>query len=215
MTGVTDWTLSVFYTRIDGPPVMELKKMKWTYPFYTSYAATFARPVEFIGSILSGEVVLNAGKAYQAGAGPTTDIKDRDVFISALGLDKNIQIPWLSRINKGVSLISNITWYHYKMLDHDSDIKWDPGSNLNKHDQSSWDKLSIKLQTSFFDHTLLTGISATYDMSNGGTDFVARLLYFPGDHWFYEISYQQINEQSHNYENNTGNQVIFNIRYEF
>ena len=212
MTGVTDWTLSVFYTRIDGPPVLEVKKGEWTYPFYTSYAATFARPVEFIGSILSGEVVLNAGKAYQSGGGPTTDIKDRDVFISAIGLDKNIQIPWLSRINKGVSLISNITWYHYKVLDHDKGISWESGQP-----GSSWDKISTKLQTSFFNHTLLTGISATYDCTTGGSDFVARLLYFPVDHWFYEISYQQLNE-SEKYtqgNSNVGNQVIFNIRYEF
>jgi hypothetical protein len=213
MTGVTDWTLSAFYTRIDGPPVLDAVKGEWEYPFYTSYAATFARPVEFIGSILSGEVVLNAGKNYNTF--DRSEIKERDVFISAIGLDKNIQIPWLSKINKGVSLITNITWYHYKMLDHSSDISWDPGSNSKKHDDSSWDKLSTKLQTSFFNHTLLTGISATYDMSEGDTDFVARLLYFPVDHWFYEISYQQINDRSYDYQNNSGNQVIFNIRYEF
>jgi hypothetical protein len=134
------------------------------------------------------------------------------VFISALGLDKNIQIPWLSKINKGVSLISNITWYHYKVLDHDKGISWESGQP-----GSSWDKISTKLQTSFFNHTLLTGISATYDCTTGGSDFVARLLYFPVDHWFYEVSYQQLNE-SEKYtqgNSNVGNQVIFNIRYEF
>jgi len=219
MTGVTDWTLSVFHTRQDGPPLLnELKGFTnylngdgdvFRYTTYTSYATTFSRPVKCLGAILSGEAVLNAGKEYQYG---TYDIKEKNVFISALGLDKNIQIPWLSKINKGVSLISNITWYHYKMLDYDHNsttgeyVKWEGGS------RSAWDKISIKLQTSFFDHTLLTGISSTYDLTDGSTDYVARMMYFPGDHWFYEVSYQQINERL---PNNVGNQVIFNVRYEF
>jgi len=193
----------VFHTRQDGPPLMEAYKANWRYPWYTSYASTFSRPLA--GGILSGEFVYNADKEY-AKAGDIR-LKEKDMFVSAIGYDKNFNWAWLNKINKGVSLITNITWYHYKLFDFDH-VTWD-----SKQPESSWDKISIKLQTSFFDHTLLTGIQGTYDF-NGGTDYVARLMYFPGDHFFYEVSYQQINENEA-YPDNVGNQVIFNIRYEF
>jgi len=218
-----DWTLSVFHTRLDGPPLFNedkgygnfVKMLQgyyhdkiFRYPWYTSIAATFSKPM--FGGIVSGEFVLNTDRDYQYG---TSDIKEKDLFVSALGFDKNFNWAWLAKINKGVSLITNITWYHYKLLDFEHDhttgefIKWENG-----HPESSWDKLSVKLQTSFFDHTLLTGIQGTYDF-NGNTDFVARLMYFPGDHWFYELAYQQINEKGN--AGHLGNQVIFNVRYEF
>ena len=80
------------------------------------------------------------------------------------------------------------------------------------------------LQTSFFDHTLLAGVLGGYDFTNGSSDFVVRLLYFPGDNFFYEVSYQQVNDgsrQAKRFGDTRGtqrdmqDQVIFNIRYEF
>ncbi len=231
-----DWTLSVFYHRFDGPGLIRGRKgftqfqrmmqgytygRIFEYPWYTTIAQTAAKPL--FGGILSNEITVNINQPYQYGA---FERKDKNLFVSALTYDKNYNWPWLVKINKGVSIITSFTWYHYKVLNFERDSA--TGATLNwegpKRHRSSWDKLSGTIQTSFLDHTLLTGVMATYDITNNTTDFVVRLMYFPGDHFFYELSYQQVNERTRQFnrfgdtrgpQRDMQDQVILNVRYEF
>jgi len=218
----TDWALSVFNTRIKTPVVRGARgaasQALWLaggrnvgdiyeYPFYTSYAATFSRPVDILKSTIRGEIVLNANRPYNYASYKRVD---KDVLISALTWDRNNLIPFISERMRYKAIVSSIAWYHYKMIGGNKEdgayIAWDAGTR-----DTTWDKISATFSTGFYYDTILPAFSFVYDL-NGNTSYLYKLTVAPGDHWRYEVIFQKFNEQG---VKEYGDQVILSLRYEF
>ena len=68
------------------------------------------------------------------------------------------------------------------------------------------------LQYGFYWDYILPTFSVAYDF-NGGTSIMGVLKYAPGDHWRFQVSYQQQNEKGRNAH--MQDQVMFSVQYEF
>ncbi|MEI6125784.1 MAG: DUF1302 family protein [Pseudomonadota bacterium] len=219
-----DWALSVFNTRADTPLVRGIRGLQsqtlwigggrnegdiFEYPFYTSYAATFARPIDAIKSTLRGEFVLNADRPYNYGSYKR---EDKDLFTSAITLDTNNFVPIISPLIRNRAIASSVSWIHYKLKDFKYNkrtgeyIKWDSGTR-----DSSWDKITLTLSTGIYYDTILPAFSFVYDF-NGTTTYLYKLTVAPGDHWRYEVIFQKANEQG---VKEFSDQVVLSLRYEF
>lgn len=218
----TDWALSIFNTRIKTPVIRGARgaasQALWLaggrnvgdiyeYPFYTSYAATFSRPIDILKSTIRGEIVLNANRPYNYAGYKRVD---KDVFVSALTWDRNNLIPFISELMRYKAIVSSIAWYHYKMIGGNKEdgqyISWDSGTR-----DTTWDKISATFSTGFYYDTILPAFSFVYDL-NGNTSYLYKLTVAPGDHWRYEVIFQKFNEQG---IKEYGDQVILSLRYEF
>jgi hypothetical protein len=131
---------------------------------------------------------------------------------TALKIARPTMVPWLSRWNRDTSVDITLTWYQYWLLDHEYNkatgdhVQWESRTR-----DSTWTKFTLSLYTSFMFQTLMPLCNFVYDL-NGNTTFVGGLIYQPGDHWQWMVSYQQINEKGlARYQN----QVIYSMRYEF
>lgn len=220
----TDWTLSYFYSRLDTGLVnrdkgfrqmlnlmfgLPMKDKIFRFPHYHSTAFTTSMDVPKIRSTIRCEAVLNH-RDYQYGA---SDIRSKKVVTTAIAIDRSTFIPWLTPWNRQRFLGVNVTWYHYKLLGHKYNkhtgefIAWESGTR-----DSSWDKISLMLDYSFHHNDFQQFFNFVYDF-NGQTNWLAVLIYAPGDHWRYSVSYQQINEKGQ--AGRLQDQVMFSIRYEF
>jgi len=223
-----DWTISHFYTRLDTPLVdgqkgfnnlvlimlnMPARGKVYTYPNYNSTGFTFATTWNRIGSAIRGELAYNTNRDYQYGpAFSGSDIKEKDMVTFALKIARPTMVPWLSRWNRDTSVEITFTWYQYWLLNHEYNkrtgdyIQWESNTR-----DSTWTKLTLSLFTSFMHQTLMPLCNFAYDL-NGSTTIVSGLIYQPGDHWQWMVSYMQINEKGlGRYQN----QVICSMRYEF
>lgn len=220
----TDWALSVFYTRVDSPIVRGATGLRnlqllmnqgrnvrdiYEYPFYTSCAATFSRPIDYIKSVLRGEFVLNVNRPYNYGSYKR---KDRDLFTSAITLDRNNFVPFISPLNRNRAIVSSLSWIHYNLRDFDDNkltgeyIRWESG-----YRESKWDKLTLTLSTGIYYDTILPAFSFVYDFE-GNETYLYKLTVAPGDHWRYEVIFQKSNEQG---VKKFSDQVVLSLRYEF
>jgi hypothetical protein len=64
----------------------------------------------------------------------------------------------------------------------------------------------------FYWDFILPTFAITYDF-NGSTTLMAVLKYAPGDHWRFQVSYQQQNELGRTAH--MQDQVMFSVQYEF
>lgn len=219
----TGWTLSYFYARRDDALINGQKGYNnfvkfllgrphgevFTYPHMQTVGFTFDRPVNRIKSTLRGETTL-VFKDYQYG---TYEVKRRKLFVNALSLDHKLYIPWLTPTNRMRFMGVTLTWFYYKLIDHDYNratgeyIAWESGNR-----DSSWNVFTLMLDYGFLFDEILPSFSISYDI-NGGTTVSPVLKYAPGDHWRYQVTYQQTNEQGRN--DHMQDQVMFSIQYEF
>jgi hypothetical protein len=220
----TSWTLSYFYSRRDDPIIDGRKGFNnftrlllglpdrgkvFTYPHTQTVGFTFDRPLTKIRSTLRGETTL-LFKDYQYG---TFEVKSRKLFVNALSLDRKIYIPWLTPLNRMRYMGATVTWFYYKLIDHKHNkatgeyIDWESGTR-----DSSWNVFSVMLDYGFLFDQILPSFNFAYDI-NGGTTVVGALKYAPGDHWRYQVTYQQTNEQGRN--KHMQDQVMFSVQYEF
>ena len=196
----TDWTISHFYTRADTPIIDGKKGYKemmnlmfglpcddvYTYPNYNSTAFTFSRPWDWLKSVIRGEFVLNTNKYYQYGQYKK---KKCDLLTWAISWDRNNMVPFLSYWNRSRSVATSLTWYHYRLLGHKYNkdtgeyISWESGKR-----DSTWNKLTLSIDTGFLYDTIIPIVNVVYDF-NGGTTFVGMLRYKPGDRWIWMASW--------------------------
>lgn len=234
----TDWTISTFYTRNDSPIIngangasnlqklilngiidqsgLPITKRKvgqiFRYPRYQSTAFTFARPWSWAKSVIRGEVALNSGVDYNVG----TDRIERDLLTTAISLDRDNMVPWLSYWNRSRSVVTSFTWYNYKLFGHEHGMTWEAESAGLSH--STWNKLSFSAETGFLYDTIYPVFNFLYDCNTGATTVVGALRIAPGDHWRWLLVYQQVNEVEDATGKDIGryqNQIIFSMRYEF
>ena len=218
-----DWTVSHFYSRLDSPLIDGEKGFNefmnlmfglpsgkiYTYPHYQSTAFTFSVDATKIRSTIRGEVVLN-NRDYQFG---TYKIRSKKLLTTAVTLNRSTFIPWLTPWNRQRFLGVEVTWMHYKLLAHKNDratgefITWESGTR-----DSSWDKISMMLDYSFHYNDFQQFFNIVYDF-NGNTTVMGVLRYAPGDHWRFDVTYQQLNEQGRNMH--MQDQMMFSVRYEF
>ena len=222
-----DWTLAYFNSRLDSGLIardkgnaqvlnaifgLPVKDRIYRFPRYHSLGFTFARAVPKIKSTIRGEAVFNH-RDYQYGpAGTASDIRSKKLLVTALAVDHNLFIPWLTPLNRMRHMSATITWYHYKLIGH----------KYNKHTgefiqgetgrDSSLDTIDLMLQYGFYWDYILPTFSVAYDF-NGGTSIMGVLKYAPGDHWRFQVSYQQQNEKGRNAH--MQDQVMFSVQYEF
>jgi len=218
-----DWTISYFYTRLDSPLVAESKGYRrlnriilglqpggkvYSYPYYNSFAFTFATTWDKIGSSVRGESTLNTKRDYQYGS---YKIKERDLLTVALQLSKETMVPWLSEWNRSTAVSITLTAYQYWLLNHEFNKHTGDYIQGETGKDASLTKFTLTMSTGFLFYTVIPMLNLIYD-TNGKTSVVAALVYKPGDHWQWMCSYQQLNEQGiARYQD----QVIFSIRYEF
>jgi hypothetical protein len=226
-----DWTISTFYTRIDSPIFNGAKGFAnsqaliskrrvgqiYTYPHYLSSAITFSKPWDWAKSVIRGEIVLNSNKEYNFFSSNFQQCKTvtRDLLTTAVTWDRKNMVPYLSSWNNSRSVSTSITWYHYKLFGHDRGISWEAG--VPGYTESSWDKISLQIDTGFYHDTIIPYFNFAYDV-NGPTTLVGAIRFAPGDHWRWTISYLQYNEVEDVTGKDVGkyqNQVIFSMRYEF
>ena len=244
LTRGTDWTLSSFYSRLDSPIIdgqegynnlnqkvtNELKKQflylplpqkeigqVFTYPHYLSSAFAFSRPWDWTKSVIRGEIVLNSNKEYNWFSSDKKNCKTvtRELLTTALTLDRKNMVPYFSTWNNSRAVSTSITWYHYKLFGHDRGIAWEAG--VPGYTESSWDKVSLQMDTGFYHDTIVPGFNFLYDC-NGNTTVAGVIRFAPGDHWRWMVVYQQINEVKDANGKDLGkyqDQVIFSMRYEF
>ncbi|MCX5884741.1 MAG: hypothetical protein NT096_02325 [Proteobacteria bacterium] len=239
----TDWTISTFYTRLDSPiyngaqgyansQQMVLNKaigefglpipkknvgQVFIYPHYLSSAFTFSKPIDWAKSVIRGEVVLNSNKEYNWFSSDFKECKTltRDLLTTALTLDRKNMVPYLSLWNNSRAVSTTLTWYHYKLFGHERGIAWEAG--VPGYMESTWDKLSVQIDTGFYHDTIVPALNFLYDC-NGNTTVSGALRFAPGDHWRWMVVYQQINESRNAAGKDIGryqDQVIFSMRYEF
>jgi len=224
----TDWNLFYFRSRIDdglvngsrgasqmlnailGVPITD---RIYRFPHYHIAGFSFSRAVAPIRSVIRGEIALNF-KDFQYGSGPTASgIRTRKLLITALTIDRKIFIPWLTPWNRMRYLGASITWYHYALLGHKHDkgtgayVIWDKTNR-----DSSKDTLSMMFDYGFYWDYILPTFQFAYDF-NGTTTLAYILKYAPGDHWRFQVSYQQKNEQGRTAH--MQDQMMFSIQYEF
>jgi len=224
----TDWTLSYFRSRVDAGLVardrglnqmlnlifgMPVTDRIFRFPKYHSAGFTFARSIPAIKSTVRGEMVLNFSHYQYGMPGTASDIKSRKLLVTALAVDRSIFVPWLTPLNRMRYLSATITWYHYKLIGHKFDkntgeyIDWGSGNR-----DSSRDVIDLMLDYGFYWDYILPTFMFAYDF-NGTTTLSYVLKYAPGDHWRYQVSYQQSNEQGRGAH--MQDQVMFSIQYEF
>jgi len=239
----TDWTISTFYTRLDSPiydgakgyansQQMVLNKaikefglsipkkrvsQVYTYPHYLSSAVTFSKPWEWTKSVIRGEMVMNSNREYNQFLSDFQECKTvtRDLLTTALTWDRKNMVPYLSTWNNSRAVSTTITWYHYKLFGHDHNTAWEAG--VPGYTESTWDKISIQIDTGFYHDTIIPVFNFLYDW-NGNTTVVGALRFAPGDHWRWMVVYQQVNEVEDATGKDVGkyqDQVIFSMRYEF
>jgi hypothetical protein len=185
----------------------------FTYPYYLSSAITFARPWSWAKSVIRGEVVLNSGREYNQA--PTNTIVTRELLTTAVSWDRKNMIPYFSYWNRSRSVGSSLTWYHYKLFGFEKGINWEAGKDGLK--QSTWDKLTLVLDTGFYFDVITTGLSMSYDANEANT-IVGFIKFAPGNHWRWQVTYQQTNESDDAKGKDIGryqNQLMFSMRYEF
>lgn len=225
----TDWTLSYFYSRLDSGLVNRDKGYNqmlrlmlglpvtdniFKFPRYHSLGFTFARPVPKIRSTVRGEVVFNH-RDYQYGpaGGTASDIRSKKLLVAALAVDRSTFIPWLTPLNRMRYLSTSLTFYHYKLIGHKYNkhtgefIQWESGTR-----DSSWNTIDLMIDYGFYWDYILPTIRIAYDF-NGGTTIQGVLKYAPGDHWRFQVSYQQQNELGRNAH--MQDQVMSSVQYEF
>ena len=218
-----DWAVSHFYTRLDSPLIkgekgfnnqlrmlfdMPLKGDMYTYPHYNSTALTFVTTWNRIGTSIQGECVYNSNRDYQYGA---YKIKEKDLIASALTFSKSWMVPYLSHWNRDTAYEVSLSVYQYWMLNHEYNKKTGDYIIGETGKDSTRTKLVFSCGTPFLFATLIPGVNLVYD-TNGTTVISALVSYQPGDHWKWQVIYQQMNEQgAARYQN----QMIFSARYEF
>jgi hypothetical protein len=218
-----DWTLSNFYTRADSGiingqkgfynllvgtildlPFKAFRGKAFTYPWYNSTAATFMTTLDKIKTTLRGEVLYNSRVKYQAG---TYDIKQRDVFTSAITLKRNTMVPFISEWNKQRSFTLTATWYFYKLMNHDKDIHWE------SYDRKSYkNSIEFMAETGFWFDRILPYFYINTNLNKGSNTIVGGLIFQPGDHWQWQLTYQHLEAAG---AGKYQSQAIFSTRYEF
>jgi hypothetical protein len=236
-----DWTVSTFYTRLDSPIIngaegvtnlmnmMNKKAIKklglaypipptgkiYTYPHYLSTAITYSTPI-FWKQVLRGEACLNSNREYNYGR--TNQVVTRDLFTHALTLNRYNMVPWFSYWNRARSVTSAFTWTYYKLFGFKHNEKtreyivWENGRNRD----SSFQTFSLALSTDFLYAWIAPSFTISYN-TNRSTTLVGAIRSKPGDRWWYQVAYQQINElKSGNLDvGRYSDQVILTIGYEF
>jgi len=229
-----DWTLSYFYTRADTPLFDGLDGFNnllpiffggvpsgkvYEYPRYSSTAFTFSTTWDPLKLTIAGECAYNTDVDYQYGASLPTAYKqkDKDIIATALTVSRKFQVPFLSNNEflktRRDSLTFSLTWYHWKLLNHEYDkstgeyVMW----NGAKRDSSN-DTFSIYASMNLFYTKLIPVIQGNYDV-NGSVNTTYVLVYMPGDRIQYAATYVKYYEVSKLSRMN--DQVVLSIRYEF
>lgn len=221
----TDWTLLYFYGRRDDalinrdagfqnflraalalpPPHGRI----YRFPHEHTIGLTFSRAVPSIKSTIRGETVLKH-RDYQYGS---SDIRSKKLLVGSLAIDRKIYVPWLTPRNRMRYLGASFTFFHYKLLGHKYNkhtgefIAWEAGTR-----DSSRNTISLMLDYGFYWDEILPTFNFAYDF-NGTTTLAYVLKYAPGDHWRFQVSYQQKNEQGRTAH--MQDQMMFSVQYEF
>ena len=218
-----DWYLSHFYTRMDSPLIDEaegynnflrlalgfpLRGKIYTYPHYNSTALSFATTWNKIGSIIEGECTYNTNRDYQYGQ---SDIKEKDLVTLAFSLKRATMVPWLSEWNRNRSYSITVTWYQYWLLNHEYDKATGNYIVGETGKDSSLTKLTLSISTGFWFDRITPVFNMSYN-ENGSTTIMGMLMFMPGMHWMWTVTYQQMNELG---ASRYQDQVMFIARYEF
>ncbi len=188
---------------IENPSLGIIKRKTgriYKYPRFFVLGFTFNKPGPW-KTRWKGEVTFNFDKEfnYQGPRGIIDKYKTRDVVTTAIGVLRTNEIPWLSRINQGRALTTNVTWYHFNLLGRNRDQ--DSGYRIlwENSDRNSYDYIAFSIATSFFYSRLTTACDMIYYF-DGRTTIVPTLSYRPGswigDHFKVTVQYSRLNERA-------------------